>query len=178
MPGTVNQLSIFVPMLVVVALTFVAFIRMAAARGAAVKAVPANFYRAHQGGQEPEAAVVAVRHYGNLFELPTLFYAACITAFVLGAVSTWVMVFAWGYVALRLLQSAIHLTYNNPAHRGGAFVMGVVPQVTARVFLLCMLLAALAVAAVMADSLATDLALLAIGAAATALTLYALGKGR
>ncbi|MET0589037.1 MAG: MAPEG family protein [Novosphingobium sp.] len=126
MPGTVNQLAIFVPMLVVVALTFVAFIRMAMARGAAVKAVPPSFYRAHQGGQEPEAAVVAVRHYGNLFELPTLFYAACITAFVLGAVSTWVLVFAWGYVACRLLQSAIHLTYNNPAHRGGAFVLSVV----------------------------------------------------
>lgn len=126
MPGTVNQLSIFVPMLIIVALTFAAFIRMAAARGAAVKAVPANFYRAHQGGQEPEAAVVAVRHYGNLFELPTLFYAACVTAFVLGAVSTWALIFAWGYVACRLLQSAIHLTYNNPAHRGGAFVLGVV----------------------------------------------------
>ena len=61
MPGTVNQLSIFVPMLVIVALTFVAFIRMAAARGAAVKSVPPSFYRAHQGGQEPESAVVAVR---------------------------------------------------------------------------------------------------------------------
>jgi UDP-N-acetylmuramyl pentapeptide phosphotransferase/UDP-N-acetylglucosamine-1-phosphate transferase len=69
------------------------------------------------------------------------------------------------------------------AHRTHFYQRGVaagltVPQVTARVSLLCMLLAALAVAAVMADSLATDLALLAIGAAATALTLYALGKGR
>lgn len=126
MPGTVNQLSIFVPMLVVVALTFVAFIRMAAARGAAAKTVEPGFYRAHLGGQEPESAVVAVRHYGNLFELPTLFYAACVTAFVLGAVSTWALVFAWGYVAARLLQSTVHLTYNNPAHRGGAFVLGVV----------------------------------------------------
>jgi hypothetical protein len=96
------------------------------ARGGAAKAVPPSFYRAHQGGQEPESAVVAVRHYGNLFELPTLFYAACITAFLLGAVSTWVLVFAWGYVVFRLVQSAIHLTYNNPAHRGGAFVLGVV----------------------------------------------------
>jgi UDP-N-acetylmuramyl pentapeptide phosphotransferase/UDP-N-acetylglucosamine-1-phosphate transferase len=69
------------------------------------------------------------------------------------------------------------------AHRTHFYQRGVaagltVPQVTARVFLLCMLLAALAVAAVMADSLTADLALLAIGAAATALTLYALGKGR
>ena len=121
-----NQVTILLPMLVVVALTFVAFIRMAMARGAAAKAMDANFYRAHLGGTEPEAAVVAVRHWGNLFELPTLFYAACLTGFVLGAVGTWTLVFAWGYAAARLLQSAVHMTYNNPGHRGGAFVLGVV----------------------------------------------------
>lgn len=127
MPEAVNQLAIFVPMLVVVALTFVAFIRMATGRGAAMKAgQDPRFYRAHQGAPEPEATVVAVRHYGNLFELPTVFYAACITAFVLGAVNVWALVFAWGYVVCRLAQSAVHLTYNNPAHRGGAFVLGVV----------------------------------------------------
>jgi hypothetical protein len=53
-----------------------------------------------------------------------------------------------------------------------------VPQVTARVFALGILLAGLAIAAVLAKSIAADLALLAIGIAATALTLYALGKGR
>src|SRR5690606_30194593 len=109
MPLT-NQVAIFVPMLVVVALTFVGFVKMAAARGAAVKGGhdPA-YYRAHLGTPEPEATVAAVRHYGNLFELPTLFYAACLTAFVLGAVTTWVLVFAWGYVAARVVQSAVHM---------------------------------------------------------------------
>lgn len=53
-----------------------------------------------------------------------------------------------------------------------------VPQVTARVFALCLVLAGLAVAAVLANSTAADLALLAIGGAATAVTLHALGKGR
>lgn len=124
MPDTINQMNIFVPMLVIVALTFVAFIRMAAARGGAAKAVDPNFYRAHQGGQEPEAVAAAVRHYGNLFELPTLFYAACLAAFVVGAVGQWTLIFAWGYVVFRLVQSAVHLTYNNPAHRGIAFVLG------------------------------------------------------
>lgn len=123
---TANQAVIFVPMLVVVALTFVAFVRMAAARGAIAKQMDPGFYRAMIGGHEPESAVVAVRHYGNLLELPTLFYAACLTAFVLQAVSGTVLTFAWGYVAARVLQSAIHLSYNNPNHRGGAFVLGVV----------------------------------------------------
>lgn len=121
-----NQASIFVPMLVIVALTLVAFVRMAAARGAAVKAgQDPSFYRAHLGPPEPEFATAAVRHYGNLFELPTLFYAACLTCFVLGAVSGWTLVFAWGYVAARLIQSAVHMTYNNPSHRGGGFILGV-----------------------------------------------------
>ena len=126
MPAYVNPVGIFVPMLVVVLLTFIAFIRMASARGAAVKAGhdPA-YYRAQLGPPEPEAAVVAVRHYHNLFELPVLFYAACLTAFALQAVSGWTLAFAWAYVAARLVQSAIHLTYNNPSHRGGAFVVGV-----------------------------------------------------
>ena len=123
MPETVNQTYIFVPMLLVVVLTFIAFFRMGAARGAAMKTMDATYYRAHLGGSEPEFAVVAVRHYGNLFEMPTLFYAACITAFVLGAVGIWTVAFAWAYALLRLVQSAVHATYNNPAHRGIAFVL-------------------------------------------------------
>jgi hypothetical protein len=122
-----NQASIFVPMLVVVALTFVAFVKMAVARTAAVKAGhPSEYYKAHLGPPEPEATVAAVRHYGNMFELPVLFYAACLTAFVLGAVSQWALIFAWGYVAARLVQSLVHITSNNTSLRGGAFVLGVV----------------------------------------------------
>lgn len=122
-----NQILIFLPLLVVVALTFVAFLRMATGRAAAVKAGhdPA-FYRAHLGAPEPEVAAAGARHWDNLFELPTLFYAGCLAAFVLGAVGLWTLVFAWGYAAARVLQSAIHMTYNNPSHRGGAFVLGVV----------------------------------------------------
>lgn len=119
-----NQAYIFVPMLAVVALTFVAFIKMAAGRGAAMKTgMDPKFYRAHQGGQEPEATAAAVRHYNILFELPTLFYAACLTAYSLGSVTDWTVIFAWGFVVMRVIQSAIHMSYNNPAHRGGAFIV-------------------------------------------------------
>lgn len=121
-----NPASILVPMLAVVLLTFIGFVRMAAARGAAVKGGhdPA-YYKAHLGTPEPEATVAAVRHYGNLFELPTLFYAACLTAFVLPAVGPWTLIFAWAWVAARVLQSAVHMSYNNTTHRGGAFIVGV-----------------------------------------------------
>ncbi|MFT4057792.1 MAG: MAPEG family protein [Novosphingobium sp.] len=120
-----NPTLIFLPMLVVVALTFVAFVRMAVARTGIIKSMDPDYYRAHIGSPEPEVARTAVRHYGNLFELPTLFYAACLTAFVVAVVGRWTLIFAWGYVAARVVQSLIHMTYNNPAHRGGAFVLGV-----------------------------------------------------
>lgn len=126
MEGDINPLSIFLPMLVVVALTVVAFARLAAARARAVKEDMRDpgYYRAFLGNPEPEYAVVAARHYANLFEVPVLFHAGCITAFVVGAVTPWSLGWAWAYVAARLAQSAIHLSYNNPAHRGGAFVVG------------------------------------------------------
>lgn len=120
-----NPVSIFVPVLVLVALTLVAFLKMATARGAAAKSMDPNYYRAHIGDPEPEGARAAARHWDNLFELPTLFYAACLTAFVLNAVGFWTLILAWGWVVARLLQSAVHMTYNNPSHRGGGFILGV-----------------------------------------------------
>jgi UDP-N-acetylmuramyl pentapeptide phosphotransferase/UDP-N-acetylglucosamine-1-phosphate transferase len=53
-----------------------------------------------------------------------------------------------------------------------------VPQVTARVFLLCGLLALLAIVTVLADSPAIDLVMLGLGLLATGSMLYALANGR
>lgn len=121
-----NPTLIFLPMLVVVALTFVAFVRMAVARTGIIKSMDPDYYRAHIGPPEPESARAAVRHYDNLFELPTLFYAGCLSAFVLGGVTGWTLAFAWGYVAARLAQSLVHMTYNHVGHRALAFLVGIV----------------------------------------------------
>jgi hypothetical protein len=53
-----------------------------------------------------------------------------------------------------------------------------VPQVTARIFLLGLTLALLAVGVTLAHSTAPDLVALALGASATAATLYWLTRGR
>jgi UDP-N-acetylmuramyl pentapeptide phosphotransferase/UDP-N-acetylglucosamine-1-phosphate transferase len=53
-----------------------------------------------------------------------------------------------------------------------------VPQVTARVLVLGLLLASLAIAAVLADSLVADLLCLGLGLAATGVALFALSRGR
>jgi hypothetical protein len=53
-----------------------------------------------------------------------------------------------------------------------------VPQVTTRIFLLQVLLALLAIATVVANSLAVDAVCLGLGLMATGLMLHALAKGR
>lgn len=125
--NSANPVSILVPVLAVVALTFIAFIKMAAMRAAAVKGgQDPNYYRAHLGTPEPEATVAAVRHWDNLFEAPTLFYAGAIAAYALGAVSGWTLIFAWGFAVLRILQSAVHMTSNAPNIRGLFFSLSLV----------------------------------------------------
>ena len=122
-----NPATLLVPMLVVVALTYFSFLRLGSKRAAAMKGgeVTIEYYRAYSGGLEPEAAAVAGRHFVNLFEMPVLFYAACLTAYVLNPGSIWVLTLAWGYVAGRLMQSAVHLTYNDPMHRGMSFFLAI-----------------------------------------------------
>ena len=116
------QASVLVPVLVIIALTVFAILRLARARGVHSRERGMDYYRTHQGPPEPDYVIVAARHYANLFETPMLFYAGAITVYVLNAVTAWVLVFAWGYAVSRVLQSAIHLTYNNPGHRGVAFL--------------------------------------------------------
>jgi hypothetical protein len=53
-----------------------------------------------------------------------------------------------------------------------------VPQVTARIFLLGVVLASLAIATVLASSLVVDVLCLGLGVMATGLMLHALAKGR
>ena len=57
----------------------------------------------------------------NLLELPVLFYVACLTYYVTDRVNGTALALAWTYVGLRIVHSAIHLTYNRVRHRLVAF---------------------------------------------------------
>ena len=124
MPDTAQSTAIFLPVLLVVAITLLGFVKMAVERGRAIKAGQnPEFYKVHLGDPEPAATRAAVRHWDNLFELPTVFYAACLTAYVIAGVSPTVLACAWIFAIGRALQSLVHLTYNSPNHRGMAFVV-------------------------------------------------------
>lgn len=66
----------------------------------------------------------AADNFRNLFELPVLFYLALVVASLSGQVNAAVLVLAWLFVALRVLHSAIHCTYNKVMHRFQAYLVG------------------------------------------------------
>jgi hypothetical protein len=59
----------------------------------------------------------------NLLELPMLFYVVCLILYVTAGASRLAILVAWAYVALRIVHSLIHLTYNHVLHRLSAFTL-------------------------------------------------------
>jgi hypothetical protein len=61
-------------------------------------------------------------NFRNLFETPVLFYALVAVALATAHVPPWLVAGAWVYVALRIVHSFIHCTYNKVMHRFAAFI--------------------------------------------------------
>ncbi|MDQ2077963.1 MAPEG family protein [Marinimicrobium sp. ABcell2] len=113
------------PMLSLMALTFLVSVYLLTLRVLAVRRreVSIGYFRVYAGAEPPARMAAASRHYSNLFEVPLIFYIACITALVLGAQSGTLLGLAWAYVLTRLAHSVIHLSYNNVMHRLAAFLL-------------------------------------------------------
>ena len=65
----------------------------------------------------------AADNYKNLFEMPMLFVACCLALLATQSVTPLFLGLAWGYVALRLVHSFIHVGYNNVMHRFNVFAL-------------------------------------------------------
>jgi hypothetical protein len=85
--------------------------------------VVANDFRFGESSRVPQAVSIPNRNYMNLLEAPVLFYVVCLLIYVAGLSSATVLYLAWGYVGLRIVHSAIHLTYNNVIHRLTVFAL-------------------------------------------------------
>jgi hypothetical protein len=118
-----SELSLVYPMLALVLLTCGVLIALFRSRVRMVREglAPVSYFRVFQGSPEPEFAAKPARHFTNLFEAPTLFYAACLTAMVAGVSGVVVVALAWGYVAMRYLHAWIHLGSNRVRHRMRAY---------------------------------------------------------
>ncbi|MEO7385802.1 MAG: MAPEG family protein, partial [Gammaproteobacteria bacterium] len=60
----------------------------------------------------------------NLFEVPVLFFAVCLTILNLDLVTSVQLGLAWTFVSLRCLHSFIQLTSNTVMHRFRVYVLG------------------------------------------------------
>jgi len=117
-------LSLVYPMLALVLVTFGVAVVLFRARLRSVREghTPVSYFRTFQGSLEPPEFVARpTRHFANLFEAPTLFYAGCLAAMVTGVTGPWAVAFAWGYVAARVAHAAIHLGSNRVRHRLRAY---------------------------------------------------------
>lgn len=79
--------------------------------------VTAADFKLGESSAVPPAVSIPNHNYMNLLEAPILFYVVCLTLYVSVTPSVNEISLAWAYVALRVLHSAIHLTYNNVIHR-------------------------------------------------------------
>lgn len=78
-------------------------------------------YALGESPKVPAEVSLANRNYMNLLELPVLFHAICLVAYVTHTGTAHVELLAWAYVVLRVVHSLIHVTYNHVMHRFAAF---------------------------------------------------------
>jgi hypothetical protein len=121
-----HEFQLIYPMFALVLLTVIVLVTLFRRRVRAVSEghVSMGYFAIHRGAVEPEASVKAARHFSNLFEAPTLFYAGCLAAMVTHDAGIAVQVLAWLYVAARVLHAIIHLGGNRIGHRVRAYALG------------------------------------------------------
>ena len=119
-----NQTAIFWPMIAQVALTYGVYALISIRRKAAIRAGQASVSQFRENQNEPASSLFVRNNLANQFELPVLFFAACLTVHALGATGTATVAIAWLFVASRYVHAAIHVTTNRIRHRQPAFVVG------------------------------------------------------
>jgi hypothetical protein len=119
--------AILWPMLAMMTLTLSVTGTLGLARNIALKrgTVSMRVFRTFSEPGEPERLLAMRRNLANLYELPTVFVALCLTAYVANLVDGLLVGLAWAFVASRLVHTLIHVTTNNVLHRFLAFVTGV-----------------------------------------------------
>lgn len=121
--STPTTAALFAPVFALVAWTFcvlllIAFRRLQAGFNGTVSP---REYALGESGRVTAAVSLPNRNYMNLLELPVLFYVGMLMAHATGAATPLLVHLAWAYVALRIVHSLIHLSYNHVLHRFVAF---------------------------------------------------------
>jgi len=120
-----DRTSILFPMVALATLTFAVLLLIPVRRFRAGFAglVRTDDFKYGESARVPPEVGIPNRNMMNLLELPMLFYVACLTYLVIGHVNEFALALAWIYVGLRVVHSAIHVTYNRVRHRLIAFAL-------------------------------------------------------
>jgi hypothetical protein len=120
-----TQEAILVPVFLLVALTFTLWLRMTLLRRSYLRRgmLPEDYLQTYDTTDLPGDLAATERHFSHLFQLPVLFYMTAIILYAARLVDLTAIVLAWIFTVARYAQCAVHLTYNNPAHRGVAYAL-------------------------------------------------------
>ena len=121
-----SDTSIFLPVLAMAVLTFAVWWRMYFMRIGQMKRERIHPQRVATSAASASLLTDsrAADNFRNLYELPVLFYVALLVAAHTDLVTPTTHVLAWLFVALRVVHSAIHCTYNKVWHRFISYALG------------------------------------------------------
>lgn len=114
-----EQTEIFRPLMALVGWTLCVLLLIPYQRFKAAFAgrVTSHDFRLGESERVPPEVRLPNRNFQNLLEMPLLFYVVCLVGYLGQQIDTTALALAWSYVALRVLHSLVHLTYNGIVHR-------------------------------------------------------------
>ena len=121
----IGPLGLVYPVLAQILWTFVLFVLTARARVGALRTRRVRMADiALSDAAWPDEAKKAGNNLRNQFETPLLFYVLCGVATYVEETGVLPVLFAWLYVASRIVHTAIHITTNRVRYRFYAFTVG------------------------------------------------------
>ncbi len=118
--------AILWPMIAQVLLVYCVYALLSLRRRQAVRGGHARVSQFRENREEPPESLFVRNNLANQFELPVLFYVACLALFVTGAGDAVSVTLAWLFVASRVMHAVVHVTTNRIRHRQPLFIAGFV----------------------------------------------------
>lgn len=118
--------SLVGPVLAMVFLTCIVWLIMYFRRVRAMKSQGIDPNKLHSPAEQAKLAGPAnwpAENYNHLFEMPVLFYVVCLLFIATGKGDAETVQLAWGFVATRVIHSAIQISYNKITHRFSVFLV-------------------------------------------------------
>src|SRR5688572_29379890 len=112
-------MAIFLPMFLMITVTFVVWIRMFLERKNEIISRKISFREVNTSSHVSQLLknTQAADNFKNLFELPVLFYILCVCLLGTNVSSPVFIVGLWAFAILRGFHSYVHCTYNRFRHR-------------------------------------------------------------